>query len=145
MFKHDAGVATEGDVAKLKKRMDVLGNYMINSKEGTWTEFGRLLTVKKHLCKRIDIIMADVKRHAVTMEDSLNVVLHLSDGLSCELHWVEIYMVKSIRSFHYSNNVMDELDDLIQGLTSLETGVLSPLIVPTATLQPIMTYIEGHL
>jgi len=41
--------------------------------------------------------------------------------------------------------IVSELDLLIQGLTWLETGVLSPLLVPTVTLETIMSYIITHL
>jgi len=41
--------------------------------------------------------------------------------------------------------IVSELDRLIQGLTWLETGVLSPLLVPTEKLETIMSYINTHL
>jgi len=86
--------------------------------------------------------MQNVKVYFVTLGDALSLYMHPSEGLMRDIHWLHYYVSKLYFIFHQSTKITNELDDVIQGLTWSEDVILSPLIVPTATLETIMTYIE---
>jgi len=59
--------------------------------------------------------------------------------------WLKIFMAKNTKWVHYSTQIVNSLDQLIQGLTWAEKGVLSPVLVPTANLVNMMEYVHSHL
>jgi len=145
IFKFVARVATVEDIKKLRDRQSVLEAYIKDNQQGARTELGRLLVAEKLLSRMMDLLLNSVKIHARALNEELNEVSHQARGVARELHWAEHYAAKNTRIFHHGTRIINELDNLIQGLTWLEAGVLFPLIVPTQTLKAIMIYIGKHL
>jgi len=91
------------------------------------------------------LMLSDVKVHAIAVAETLHALLLRTEVITRKVHKVKLYAARSTQLFIHGAMIVNELDCLIQGLMWLKTGVLSPLLVLTATLETIIAYVDSHL
>jgi len=80
LLRYVGGVATLEDVKKMQGRLSLLENYISDNQQGTRTELGRLLVAEKLLSRKMDLMLADVRGHALEVIETLHALLGLDGG-----------------------------------------------------------------
>jgi len=139
------GVATQSEVQGLYDRLQQLENFLTDNVDTNRLQIGQLITAERLVSKRIDDIVAKVKKHAVMVADTFERLTVETFGLNKEIQWMKFYAQEMVKWTHYSNRVTRALDHLIEGINWANQQVLSPHLVPTSSLIDMLAYVRSHL
>jgi len=145
LHSYITGVATQTDLQSLQEPMVQLENFLNDKQDSNRIQLGQLLIAERLVSKRIDDIVANVKKHAASVAETFESLTVQTFGLNKEIQWLNFFTQEAVKWTYYSTRVTRVLDYLIEGLSWANLQVLSPHLLQTSSLIEILACERSYL